>query len=251
VDRGKDLDVLRQPDDKKLDDKMINTCSECLAKQQPIDGLVEKIRSLESKLRYRKKQLEEGYFGSSTPSSKIPVKKDTSQDKPRKPKGAKNGHTGHGRKGVSPEEADQVVRIPAEEWCPDCGHVLESKGFVTRTVIESKPLRAEKIFCRVGRGYCPHCRKTYQGRVPGVLPRSLYGNQLIATAATMHYLHGIPMGRVCQQLGIGLGALLETLHRLSRLLGDVPEQLIEEYRRAPVKHADETGWRTEGKNGYA
>jgi hypothetical protein len=29
---------------------------------------------------------------------------------------------------------------------------------------------------------------------PDVLPKSLYGNQLIATATTMHDLHGIPWG---------------------------------------------------------
>jgi len=28
----------------------------------------------------------------------------------------------------------------------------------------------------------------------------------------------------------------------------VPERLLLEYRRAPVKHADETGWRTDGHN---
>jgi transposase len=26
---------------------------------------------------------------------------------------------------------------------------------------------------------------------------------------------------------------------------------VVEYRKAPVKHADETGWRTNGHNGYA
>jgi transposase len=27
-------------------------------------------------------------------------------------------------------------------------------------------------------------------------------------------------------------------------------RLVEEYRKAPVKHADETGWLTDSKNGY-
>jgi hypothetical protein len=67
----------------------------------------------------------------------------------------------------------------------------------------------------------------------------------------MHYLHGIPMGRVCEQTEIGPGSLVEIFHRLATLLEKVPGELIEEYRSAPVKHADETGWRTEGQNGYA
>jgi transposase len=31
----------------------------------------------------------------------------------------------------------------------------------------------------------------------------------------------------------------------------VIERLVRDYRRTPVKHADETGWRTVGRNGYA
>jgi hypothetical protein len=38
---------------------------------------------------------------------------------------------------------------------------------------------------------------------------------------------------------------------MARLFSGVIPKLIEEYRQAPVKHADETGWRTDGKNGYA
>ncbi len=66
----------------------------------------------------------------------------------------------------------------------------------------------------------------------------------------MHYLHGIPMGRICEQMGVEPGSLVEIFHRLGRLFADVPEKLIEQYRDAAVKHADETGWRTNGKNGY-
>jgi hypothetical protein len=67
----------------------------------------------------------------------------------------------------------------------------------------------------------------------------------------MHYLHGIPMGRICDQMGIGPGSLFEIFHRISKLFDGVPEYLIQRYQNSPVKHADETGWRTEGKNGYA
>jgi hypothetical protein len=66
----------------------------------------------------------------------------------------------------------------------------------------------------------------------------------------MHYLYGVPLGRISESLGIGSGSLTEIFHRVARLFSKVPEKLIEEYRRAPVKHADETGWRTDGKNGY-
>jgi hypothetical protein len=79
----------------------------------------------------------------------------------------------------------------------------------------------------------------------------LYSNQLLATATTMHYLHGIPFGRVCEQVGVGDGSLMDIFHRMGRLFEGIVPKLIQEYRQAPVKHADETGWRTDGKNGYA
>jgi hypothetical protein len=54
-----------------------------------------------------------------------------------------------------------------------------------------------------------------------------------------------------KQTGIGYSSLVDALHQLARRLKDLPEQLLLEYRRAPVKHADETGWRNDGANGYA
>ena len=83
------------------------------------------------------------------------------------------------------------------------------------------------------------------------MPKSLYGNQLIANAAILHYAHGMPQGRVSEITGVPAGALIAIFHRLARLFDSVPPKLIQEYRKAPAKHADETGWRTNGKNGYA
>jgi hypothetical protein len=67
----------------------------------------------------------------------------------------------------------------------------------------------------------------------------------------MHDLHGIPVGNVCEQTDLGPGSMVEIFHRVARLFVGIPDRLIQEYRQAPVKHADETGWRTNGKNGYA
>jgi transposase len=66
----------------------------------------------------------------------------------------------------------------------------------------------------------------------------------------MHYLHGIPMGRICEQVGIGAGSLVEIFHNLAKMFNPVVQKLIQEYRQSSVRHADETGWRTNGKNGY-
>ena len=226
-------------------------CPGCFEKQSKIDQLLEENERLRQKLRYEERKPKEGFFGSSTPSSKIPFKEDQSRE--RKPKGGQPGHRGVGRKGFGETEADQVVPVSPEVGprCPHCGGGLEDKGIEERLVLDSQPLKARRLFYRLPKKYCPRCKKLFPSRAPGVLPKSLYGNQLITTAAAMHYLHGIPMGRVCEQTQMGPGSLVEIFHRLARLFEKIPAPLVEQYRQAPVKHADETSWRTEGQNGYA
>ena len=228
----------------------VNGCPICLEKQRLIDELKEEIEQLRAKLRYHARREEDGFFGSSTPSSKQPVKPNA-EPQERKPKGARPGHKGAGRKSHDNADADRIVEVGAEdERCPDCGRLLEKKGWAERSVIDTPRQKAEKITFRVAKRYCPHCRRNVTPQPPGVLPKSLYGNQFIADAVEMHYLHGMPMGRVCEYLDIGPGSLAKLFRRCADLFGGVIDGLIKEYRQAQVKHADETGWRTDGKNGY-
>ncbi len=53
---------------------MINTCSECFEKQRQIDSLSEEVERLKARFRVRERKQKEGVFGSSTPSSKVPIK---------------------------------------------------------------------------------------------------------------------------------------------------------------------------------
>jgi transposase len=231
----------------------INGCAECLKKQQAIDRLTEELHRLKQKLRYQARQTTEGFFGSATPSAKRPVKANTPPAQKSTRKGARPGHLGSGRQAFDASQAERIVDVAAEVSgrCPDCNAPLAEKGIASRLVLESHPVKAERVLYRLPKRYCAQCRRTFQPRAPAVLPKSLYGNQLIATATTMHDLHGIPLGRVCEQTGLGAGSLVEIFHRLARLFAGIPDQLVLEYRKAPVKHADETGWRTNGHNGYA
>jgi hypothetical protein len=83
-----------------------------------------------------------------------------------------------------------------------------------------------------------------------VLPKGLYSNALLSHLAEQHYLHGIPMGVIERQTGLAHGSLLPALRQVAAQLEGAAEALVGEYRKAPVKHADETGWRTDGQNGY-
>jgi transposase len=231
----------------------INGCAACLQKQRAIDRLTEENQRLKQRLRYQERQATEGFFGSGTPSAKRSVKANMPPPQVSKRKGAQPGHPGAGRRTFDAREAERVVNVAAEvgDRCPACNAPVEEKGTDRRLVLDSHPVQAERVLYRLPKHYCPRCRRTFQPRAPAVLPKSLYGNQLIATATTMPYLHGIPLGKVCEQTGLGPGRVVEVFHRVARLFASMPERLIQEYRQAPVKHADETGWRTNGHNGYA
>jgi hypothetical protein len=223
-----------------------------LKKQREIDGLKEEIQRLRQKLSYQGRKGKEGFFGSSTPSAKLPLKANTDNDRERKPKGARPGHPGAGRKRASSLEVNRVMKVASTvgDHCPQCGTPLVDKGGKERLILESQPLQAEPILYRLPRRYCPRCHRLYQPSPPGVLPKHLFGNQLLTSSSVMHYLHGIPLGRVCEQLRVNPGSLVESFHRLARLFESVIPRLTEEYRQSPVKHADETSWRTDGQNGY-
>ena len=141
--------------------------------------------------------------------------------------------------------------MPGPGRCPYCGGPLDPKGNKSRTIIEVDPVRKEVVRYELEQCDCTHCHRTFTARPAGVFAKGLFGNRLLTHLAVEHYMHGVTLGRLSAQLGITQGSLWAALHQLARRLATVPQRLVLEYRRAPVKHADETGWRNDGHNGYA
>jgi transposase len=226
-------------------------CKACIEKDLKIEELKEQVKSLQAKLMYRQRKEKEGYFGASTPSSKIPFKKNSSEEKTKNKGGGVPGHKGHGRPAHTEETADTIIACAVGDTCPDCGGALTVKKTQNRTVIESAPAKPESILYRLAVKECKHCHKTFRAKAPSVLPKSLYGNQITSRVAIMHYVHGIPMGRISEMTGVSIGSLIHLFHRLARSFTPLMDALIRTYRQEPVRHADETGWRNDGQSGYA
>jgi transposase len=225
-------------------------CENCFKKQRKIDELEEKNRRLRDQLRYYKARESKGFFGLQTPSSRLPVKPNTAPETSGRKKGAQPGHAGRGRVSCPKDEAAEVIELAALPACPHCGGDVETFETDERTVMDSEPLRPKRRVYRLPRQRCKKCRRIVRAKAPAVLPKSLYGNQLIANAVVMHYVHGIPLGRIAEQMDVSGGSLIGIFHRLATLFKKVPERLILKYRASWVKHADETTWRNSGKNGY-
>lgn len=213
--------------------------------------MLEQNRCLQDKLRYQQRTAREGLFGSSTPSAKLPVKPNAPPAAPARPCGGQPGHRGHGRRAATALTAQQRQRLAAPALCPDCGRRLHPKGIKRRTVIDCQPPRPQQILYELESNYCPHCRRRVSAQPAGVLPKNLFSNRLLAYVAVQHYLYGIPLGTVQRQLGLAYGSLCQALRQLARRLEPITTGLVREFRQAAVRHADETGWRTDGHNGYA
>jgi transposase len=226
-------------------------CRDCLRKQQEIDRLQEENVRLKARLRYQERNAKEAPFGSSTPSAKLVVKPNSLADNQKKKGGAKPGHAGGGRRQPQPQEVTRTQRVSGPQECPDCGAGLHAKGVKRRTVIEVVPVQKEIIVYELEQGSCPRCHRVFTAPAPGVFAKGLFGNRLLAYVAQEHYVHGTTLGRLARQLGLHRGSLVGAMHDLAARLESVLDRLVEEFRRAPVKHADETGWRNDGQNGYA
>lgn len=226
-------------------------CRACLEKQREIDQLRDENVQLKAKLRYQERTAKEGPFGSSTPSSKIPIKSSSLEERQARRGGGKPGHPGHGRKTVPQDQADRIERVALDEACPECGHSMDLRGIRPRTVIDCQPVKVEKVLFELEKKKCPHCGHREEAQAPGVLPKFLYGNELLTHVAVQHYQYGQTLGQIEKQMGVPYSSLLKALQGLASILEPAIPVLLDHYREAPVKHADETGWRTDGKNGYA
>jgi transposase len=216
-----------------------------------IDRLQEEIVRLKARLRYQQRTAKEGPFGSSTPSAKVPVKANTSPESSQRRGGARAGHRGHGRHHIPGDEVTHEQTVVGPQRCPYCGGALDPKGSKARTIIEVDPVRKEVIRYELEQRDCGRCHRTFTARPAGVFARALFGNRLLTHLALEHYVQGTPLGRLSARLQISEGSLWAALHQLAHRLEAVPQRLLLEYRCASVKHADETGWRTDGHSGYA
>ena len=211
----------------------------------------EELQRLKDKLRYQARTAAEGPFGSSTPSAKVPLKANSLEENQARKGGAKPGHRGHGRKSLNDEQAERIIPIHLPNVCPDCGTTLMSRGVTRRTVVDAQPLKSEKQLLLLDVKRCPKCRRFFHAKTPGVLPKSLFSNRLLSIVAVQHYVWDVTLGHLEKQLGVGYSSLVAALHCLAQHLRPVVPKLIKEYRASFVKHADETGWRTDGRGGYA
>jgi len=145
--------------------------------------------------------------------------------------------------------------------CPDCRTQLLEVREHQRLVEDFVPARPLTTCYHTISGWCPCCRKHVESRAeeqpPAAdLPHGQLGINALATAAVLRVCYRLPMRQITRlflqlpKLKVCPGAIAKQLQRLSRWLEGQYERLKLVLRAAGVVHADETGWRTDGQNGY-
>ena len=192
--------------------------------------------------------------GANRPSGSVPPyeKPNASKGKRRKKRGGKKGHKGHCR--PVPARIDRFVDHPVCT-CPDCAGELLERQPPKKLYVEDVPegLHAEATEHTVHRGWCAHCQKTVEARVPDALPRCQIGNRTAVLSAWLHYGLGTTTSQVAELLNVHLqmkvsdGGLVQIWHRLAGVLEPWYEQIHAHCLDAGVLCGDETGWRLGGK----
>jgi transposase len=188
-----------------------------------------------------------------TPSGmKPPYAKPTPKTRGRKAPGRKSGHEGS-RRGV-PEKIDETKTHRAES-CPDCGGPLKRCAETRSRYTEDIPKDIKPVVtCHViHRDWCPACQKKVEPIVPDALPGSTLGHRVLVLTAWLHYALGNTLSQIVEVFNFHLpikltpGGLIQMWYRLQEVLYGWYEELQQEALTSSVLHADETGWRVNGK----
>ncbi len=90
----------------------------------------------------------------------------------------------------------------------------------------------------------------------GVNPESSSGQALISRIATLREEGRLPIRsiqwylRTVHQLRLSVGEIVSAIHQTAQQAQPAVAAILDRIRASPVVHADETGWRQSGGNGY-
>ena len=144
--------------------------------------------------------------------------------------------------------------------CPTCGLALAG-GSVKRTreVIEVTPTPVtvtEHVYLE---RCCPGCgrRHTPAAELSGVVVgQSRLGVRLVSLIATLREEARLPLRAIQRYLAslhgleLSVGTLVGALGQVARVGQPALTALAAQVRASPVVHANETGWREDGRNGF-
>jgi transposase len=174
----------------------------------------------------------------------------------QEPRPRKRRAKGYGRQRM--QATTQVVHALAT--CPDCGAPLAG-GSVKRTreVLDLPPPRIVVTAHVYLERRCPDCgtRCVPPPDLGAVVSgQGRLGHGLRSLLAVLREEARLPVAMIQRLLAtltglhLSVGAIVDSVAQVADRAQPVVAQLAETIRASPVVHADETGWREAGRNGY-
>lgn len=175
-----------------------------------------------------------------------------------KKRGGQKDHVGYGRK--NPVKIDKRIHAYLSR-CPSCQTKLKRVHATTSHTVIDLPhwtlMRPVTTVYTIERQWCITCKKEVTAVPTAVIPKSKLGSNLVTMLLVWRYRLRLPIAKITELLetmyGINVseGAIAYSLSQSKHFLGQQYEALLTEIRGSPLLHADETGWRINGKNSWA
>jgi hypothetical protein len=223
--------------------------------QQLVLAMGEEIRELREQLAAAEERVRELERAKKRPDFKGNKPK---QEGCKKPRRGRSPEQNHGRK-----RSLQVTRREEHhiEECPDCHCRLRKERLAwRREIIDLPPPQTVEVTeHQVFKGYCPRCgvwRHAEAYPAGAVVGQRRFGVRLMALVGYLSESLRLPYELIQSYLErmhgvrISVGALADLRCGLAGALQATRDALKAEIRGSPIVHADETGWREDGQNGY-
>ena len=188
-----------------------------------------------------------------SPQPPAPAKKPTG-----KAPGGQPGHPPHLKQLVPIERLKDIVPyVPTQ--CSQCQAKLPAEAGKddpepTRHQIAELPSTAAEIVEHQGHSRtCPCCGKVNHAVIPAEIRAHSIGPNLTGALAYLAGCHGVSkrgLEEICEtmfQAPIALGTIANLEQETSEALAVPHQEVRAAVAKAPVKHADETGWKRKGK----
>lgn len=226
-------------------------CPGCRERDARIAALEERLAELEGRVRDVTKPPEPPRSGPALP--KGPAKQGTG----KKP-GGQPGHSPHAKELVPPERVAETIRyIPSV--CEHCETALPQEAGpddpppVRHQVAELPEVIAIITEHQGHARTCPCCGKVTRMAIPADIRAHCTGTKLTAVLSYLAGMHGISkrgIGEIADVVfsaKIALGTVANLEQEMSKALRPAHQEAQRQVQQAPIKNADETGWKQAGR----
>jgi hypothetical protein len=225
-----------------------------IAEQQ---ATIERLEATVAEVETRLRALEEHRGGPGTPPA-MPGHKPARRTPKPPPKPRKRRARGYARRRAIPTASVSH----AVDACPRCALPLVG-GWVAhaRQVIDVPLPPAQVTEHRFLRRRCPGCRRCWtpparQALAGVVVGRQRFGVGLLSLIVTLREVGRLPVETIqwylqtVHGLAVSPGAIVAAQRTVAERGRAAVTAIRDQVRAGPVVHADETGWREDGRNGY-